>query len=388
MLAIFFLCLIVLSAVTASIPEDGRLNFTQLAWKYGHRSEEFDVTTEDGYILKLFHITGNEPTKPVFLMHGILDSADTYLLRGKKSIAVNLAEAGYDVWVGNVRGNKYSRRHVKLNPDKNKKKFWNFSLNEMGMYDLPASIDFILNKTGQKKLAAIGHSQGTSSFYVLGSTRPEYNKKISVFISLAPIAYLNDVGPVVAGMMKMWPLISGFFERLGYEGVLEDHSAANQLMQFICSQKELGYDVCGKLGLGAIAGEDSEELEREFFDVVLGHYPAGTSRKAFAHFTQIHNNARFAPYDYGIVKNLFVYKSAAPPAYNLSKATMPIVLLAATNDMLSGIRDVQRLKRELPNVVHYHVMERKEFNHVDYIWGKNIDVYMTPLLRDLLRKFA
>ena len=36
-----------------------------------------------------------------------------------------LANAGYDIWLGNARGNSYSRAHVKLNPDTDRE-FWDF----------------------------------------------------------------------------------------------------------------------------------------------------------------------------------------------------------------------------------------------------------------------
>jgi len=36
------------------------------------------------------------------------------------------------------------------------------SFDEMAKYDIPASVDFILKKTGQEQVFYIGHSQGTT----------------------------------------------------------------------------------------------------------------------------------------------------------------------------------------------------------------------------------
>jgi len=68
---------------------------------------------------------------------------------------------GFDVWLGNSRGNKYSRMHTTLNPDKDAE-YWNFSWQEMMEYDLPTFIDFVLKHTGKKNTVYIGHSQGTT----------------------------------------------------------------------------------------------------------------------------------------------------------------------------------------------------------------------------------
>jgi gastric triacylglycerol lipase len=72
------------------------------------------------------------------------------------------ARAGYDVWLGNTRGNKYSRKNVKWNPDFNREQFWDFDMTTMGTYDLPAELDFVSQYTGFEKIAYIGHSQGTA----------------------------------------------------------------------------------------------------------------------------------------------------------------------------------------------------------------------------------
>jgi alpha/beta hydrolase fold. len=67
----------------------------------------------------------------------------------------------------------------------------------MGTNDVPAEIDYILNSTGHNKLYYIGHSMGTTMFFVMTSQRPEYNHKIHAMIALAPtVTFTRTNNPV------------------------------------------------------------------------------------------------------------------------------------------------------------------------------------------------
>ncbi|KAM3956191.1 LOW QUALITY PROTEIN: lysosomal acid lipase/cholesteryl ester hydrolase-like [Aphomia sociella] len=161
------------------------LNIMQLVNKYGYPMEKHEVETSDGYLLNMFRIPNAGP--PVLLMHGILSSVDDFFTIGSNSgIGYLLADVGYDVWLGNARGNKHSRRHVTLSPDC--EEFWDFSFDEIGRYDLPAKIDYILNKTNEEQLTYIGH-MGCTVFFVLCSELPEYNSKIKLMIAFSAVAF-------------------------------------------------------------------------------------------------------------------------------------------------------------------------------------------------------
>lgn len=72
-----------------------------------------------------------------------------------------------------------------------------FSYHELGIYDLPAMIDYILCATRYEKIFYVGHSEGTTQFWVTASEKPEYNSKIILMIGLAPAAFSGNIrGPV------------------------------------------------------------------------------------------------------------------------------------------------------------------------------------------------
>ena len=101
--------------------------------------------------------------------------------------AFEAARQGYDVWLGNFRGNKFSRAHVTLDPDTDMD-YWKFSWAEMGKYDIPAMLGFIKQTTGSQRVAYVGHSMGTTAmFYLMSTDYARFREDVSIYIALAPV---------------------------------------------------------------------------------------------------------------------------------------------------------------------------------------------------------
>ena len=124
-----------------STDPDVTATFEELVTTYGCVSESHTVTTSDGYNLSLFRINDTNTSygkKAVFLQHGLFSDSATWILNKEKSLAFVLAKAGYDVWLGNNRGNIYSRTNNNINIHNDQETWFNFSFYELGKYDAPA----------------------------------------------------------------------------------------------------------------------------------------------------------------------------------------------------------------------------------------------------------
>ncbi|XP_063385556.1 lipase 3-like [Cydia fagiglandana] len=364
--------------------EDCNLNCDQLIAKYGHSVETHDVLTEDGYILKMFRIPSDGPV--VYLQHGLLGSADDYIVAGPDSgIAYLLAKEGYDVWLGNSRGCKHSRRHIEMSPSQGA--FWDFSWHEVGYYDLPAMINYALNTTGKEKLKYIGHSQGTTAFWVMGSERPEYMDKIALMVALSPVAFMSHMkSPIVRFLAPTGGIIHAFAKTIGLYELAPDNALMRVFRRIACGGGPFAEIMCTNL-LFLVAGYNVEQLNVTNLPVIFSHAPSGASAKQFAHYGQEVISGRFRKFDYGSAGNQARYGSSDPPDYDLSRVTAPVSLVYSDADWLCDARDVDMLYNLLPNAIDIHKVPSRNFNHLDFVFAKDVKYLIFERLSKLLARF-
>uniref|UniRef100_A0A6P7FLX9 Lipase 3-like n=1 Tax=Diabrotica virgifera virgifera TaxID=50390 RepID=A0A6P7FLX9_DIAVI len=348
--------------------------------RYNYHYENHWISTEDGYKLLLHRIPYGQnqsvpDTKPrpvVLIMHGLGASSLNWIIKGPNdALGLALADQGYDVWLGNTRGNRYSRNHERLNPDIDTTEFWDFSFELTGRYDVAAKIDYILKQTGQQKLFYIGHSQGTSQFFALTSLRPEYNDKVALMTALAPIAYLEHLSsPILRLAADNIALLQTLVNIFNIHEFSQS-PLTNTLVGLVCAKESPLKDICSTYTF-LTSGFDHQEFDEGFLPLYLSHVGVGMSINMLLHFGQEIKSHHFRRYDYGREKNLKIYHTAAPPDFNLSAVTAPVALYYAKNDFLSSVKDVERLISELPNVNKTRLIENRRWNHIDFIVANDV----------------
>jgi len=361
--------------------------------KHGYPWEEHTLATADGYILTIYRIPGSKVSPPIprgkkvaFLQHGILSiSADWVVAKPERSLAFRLANEGYDVWLGNARGNTHSRKHIYLSPKA--KAFWDFSWHEIGQIDLPAQIDYILGVTGQAKLHYIGHSQGTTSFFVMGALRPEYNSKIITMHALAPIAFMSKLkSPFIRAMSPFVGSIDWTLKMLGIYEFFPSNKMMTKGGQALCKNESPFQFVCVN-ALFLICGYNSEQLDRDLLPEILENMPAGASVNQLVHYGQEVNSGKFRMYDYGYFGNKKRYGSGSPPDYDLKKITAPVALHYGDNDWLAANSDVDKLAAQLPNLIGKFRVGHNKWNHLDFLYAIDLNYYLNDRVVSLMKRY-
>nr|XP_060498968.1 lipase member K isoform X2 [Panthera onca] len=328
---------------------EATMNISQIISYWGYPYEEYDVVTKDGYVLGIYRIP-----------HG----------RGcpRKNI-------GYDVWLGNSRGNTWSRKHLKFSPKS--REFWAFSLDEMANYDLPATINFIAKKTGQERLYYVGHSQGTTIAFIAFSTNPELAKRIKIFFALAPVI---TVKYTQSPMKKLTTVSRKVVKALFGDKMFYPHTFFDQFIATKVCNRKLFRHLCSNF-LFTLSGFDPKNLNMSRLDVYLAQSSAGTSVQTMLHWAQAANSGLFQAFDWGNPdENMMHFHQLTPPLYNVTKMRVPTAVWSGGHDRVADLKDVENLLPQIPRLIYYKLIPH--YNHVDFYLGQDAP---REIYQDLIR---
>ena len=277
-----------------------------------------------------------------------------------------MSNNGYDVWLGNSRGNDHGLKHKRFNSTS--KEFWDFSWNEIGYYDVPAMIDYVLDQTNSSKAFYVGHSQGCTVCMVMLSTRPEYNEKLFQTHLLAPAVFMKHFPHFLRHFAREIRTLS---KPEGYIDISKKSPFhfVDDFNKALCNGNSPILGMC-EASITTICGKNTGELELDssILPTIMSHLSHFVSARQLEHFMQIYLSGEFRQYDFER-KNIKIYGSSTPPQYNLKNVTTPTYIYSGSCDLLVSERDIEHLGEVLPNVRRYKSL--KNYNHCDFNYGKN-----------------
>ncbi|KZM28138.1 Sterol esterase [Ascochyta rabiei] len=369
-------------------------DFTELCEIYGYYCEEHIVQTGDGYLLGLHRLgwrRGEEgervnagpgkdglKKKVVYLHHGLMMNSEVWvcLTERERCLPFELVERGYDVWLGNNRGNKYSKKNIHVAPTD--AKFWNFSMDQFAFHDIPDSISYILETTHQPSLSYIGFSQGTAQAFATLSIHPTLNEKVDVFIALAPAMSPKGVASgTVDSFVKASPDI--LYLAFGRKAILASATMWQSILYPPIFVRLIDASLRFLFGWTAINISPDQKLAS------YPHLYSYTSTKSVVHWFQIIRNGVFQMYDDEAPSPINpnrskYYKVAKFPTRNIKT---PIVLVWGGSDSLV---DINVMLKELPR--HTIAKEIPHYEHLDFLWAQSVDKLVFPHVFEALDKHA
>jgi lysosomal acid lipase/cholesteryl ester hydrolase len=361
-----------------NLPTDGLIR------SQGYEAETHWVTTEDGYILAIHRIPhgkddkGKENRPVVFLQHGLMcSSADWVVADPSKGLGFLLADAGYDVWMGNYRGNTYSRNHTFFDPDHQTEGFWDHTWDEMAKHDLPSMIEKVLEVTGATDLQYVGHSMGTTAFMAMHHYRKDIGEKIRLAHLLSPVAYVGHMESPIGWIAGFGDALNTILHLLGIGEFLPNTLLIDCLASLFCHEG-LTQGICTNI-LFVLCGYDEPQMNKTLLPDILHHTPAGAATTTILHYAQEVISNEFTGYDWGSKEaNFHHHGPNGVPTYDLGDVTTPLAVYWGQNDWLAASEDVLKTVAQLPNIVHgmLHMVEFEKWNHLDFLWAIDVDKYV------------
>ncbi|KAH7176584.1 Alpha/Beta hydrolase protein [Dactylonectria macrodidyma] len=368
-------------------------DFVELCRIWGYEAEEHIAQTKDGYLLGLHRLQwrkGEEGRKVndgplsakkrvAYLHHGLLMNSEVWvsLTDEQRCLPFELVERGFDVWFGNNRGNKYSKKSIHRSPTS--VKFWDFSIDEFAFHDIPDSIAYILETTRQESLSYIGFSQGTAQAFATLAIHPKLNNQVNVFIALAPA--MSPAGlsnGIVDSLVKASPQV--LFLLFGRRSILSSATMWETLLYPPIFSQLID------MGLSFLFNWQTKNISASQKLAAYPHLYSFTSTKSVVHWFQIIRNKCFQMYDDDVHQPMSVTstnKYSKVAKYPTRNIKTPIVLVYGGSDSLV---DIKAMLKELPPQTV--ATEIPHYEHLDFLWARDVDTQVFQHVFDALNSFT
>lgn len=284
------------------------------------------------------------------------------LTNEERCLPFQLVEKGYDVWLGNNRGNKYSKKSIRHSPGSNE--FWDFSIDQFAFSDIPDTIEYILEVTKQPSLSYIGFSQGTAQAFATLAIHPLLNQKIDVFVALAPAMAPSGLrNRIVDSLMKASP--DFLFLLFGRRSILSSTTMWQTILYPPIYVRIID------TALRTLFNWKCRNIARTQKLAGYLHLYSFTSTKSVVHWFQIIRNKNFQFYDdeiyapFSVTASERFYKPVKYPTRNIKT---PIVLLYGDSDSLV---DIGVMLKGLPRSTVAQAIPTYE--HLDFLWASDVD---------------
>ena len=369
-----FLSFLLFQTFVLTLTVDLDVYYKDYIKKYGYELEENPVTTEDGFILSVWHLQPKKPNgKVVFLQHGLADTAWTFFQLKHKSLPFFLLQEGYDLWLGNIRGSIFSSKHTtkKIKADYN-----NFTIDEFVKYDLPAMVDYVKSRTGVKKLSYIAHSQGSTMFFMLTMNNPEYVQ--NNFDHFASVGTVPNIAHTHFTPIEILDKISGILKAIKIFDTINLSNAQRNLVSGFC---KLSPGICGKFFDLASALHPSKRMNYNDIYNFMYYYPGGVSKTNLLHWSQIHKMKQLVYYNPNFEKE----QTAVPyNVENLKKWKIKSLIARTDDDTFSSYEDVTEFYMNVEDKSLIEILDLKDYSHLDVLAAESAyeEIYM-PIINFL-----
>ncbi|KAJ8927986.1 hypothetical protein NQ314_019514, partial [Rhamnusium bicolor] len=259
-------------------------------------------------------------------------------------------------------------------------------VDEIALKDVPAMLQLVKYHSGSKaKIIYIGHSLGTTAALMYAS---EYSdaaaNTVGLFVLLTPAYKLTHMrSPYRFVFPLLYPVLQ-ITNALNITPPLSRSNARN-LTQPLCLSSPPMMLLCLN-ALNLFLGPFTQ-IAPETIPVYFNQIPGGTSLKTFSYLTEA-TRGRFRKYDYGPGRNRFLYGNDTPPEYDITKIKVPVYIMYAAHDWSITKEDSVNLYNSLPKEVRYgmHEVSNINFNHYDFLFGRNSKQLVTDKLLQVLEK--